>query len=664
MAPLRQPVYPQVVGRCARRSRRFTLNVCSRIQSWGSPRHPLFAVRKGVGLASLFGLERHAADARPRFFSSRTRWTWRTHDALWLCALLAFVPRACLGADLGREVAITRHLQDGDEFKLDLKDLLAHGQKIFKANWTRQEGGGRPLTKGNGSPLSDPNAPLVFPRNFNFVSGPDANSCAGCHNQPIPGGHGDIRANILILSQRFDFATLSSREAVPTKGAVDERGTNVTLQSIGDSRATVGMFGAGFIEMLARQMTDELRSIRDSLNPGESKPLLAKGVSFGRLGRHADGTWDLSKVEGIPAPSLDTNGAPNGPRLTIRPFHQVGNVISIRQFSNTALNHHHGIQTVERFGANTDPDGDGVVNELTRADVTAVTLFQATMAVPGRVIPNDPEIEAAVLVGEERFAAAGCVRCHLPSLPLDKNGWVFAEPSPFNPVGNLRPEDAPELSVDLTSEELPRPRLKPLGGVVHVPAFTDLKLHDICAGPDDPNREPIDMNEAAGSAGFFAGNRKFLTRKLWEVGGKPNYFHHGQFTTMREAILAHAGEADAERRAFEALSEYDRNCVIEFLKTLQVLPAGSPSLVVDEHGAPKVWPPNRISSVRRNGDQISLQWPGSTTLYQVQRVFQLQRSPAIDRGPWENIGAPTTNTAITEFIRDGAAFYRVVLMSK
>ncbi len=52
------------------------------------------------------------------------------------------------------------------------------------ARWTSQEGAGRPLTKGTGNPLSDPLAPLVFPRNFNRISGPDTNSCAGRHNLP------------------------------------------------------------------------------------------------------------------------------------------------------------------------------------------------------------------------------------------------------------------------------------------------------------------------------------------------------------------------------------------------------------------------------------------------------------------------------------------------
>ena len=49
---------------------------------------------------------------------------------------------------IGREVAIARHLQDGEEFSLPLRDLLAHGLHLFTAVWTIEEGGGRPLSKG------------------------------------------------------------------------------------------------------------------------------------------------------------------------------------------------------------------------------------------------------------------------------------------------------------------------------------------------------------------------------------------------------------------------------------------------------------------------------------------------------------------------------------
>jgi hypothetical protein len=509
---------------------------------------------------------------------------------VWLIAIEA----SQSPSSIGREVSVPQHLQDGEEFALPLRSLLTHGERLFRAMWTNQEGGGRPLSKGTGAPLANLASPLSFPRNFNRVSAPDANSCAGCHNLPIAGGGGDVVANVFVLGQRFDFASFDGVDTLPTQGTVDESGAVTNLQSIANSRATVGMFGSGYIEMLARQMTADLQELRNAVAPGGSVALVTKGISFGRLSRSVDGAWEVSQVEGLVAASLRTAGPTDLPSLVIRPFHQASNVVSLRQFTNNAFNHHHGMQATERFGDNTDPDGDGVVNELTRADTTAATLFQAVMAAPGRVIPSQPEVEAAIWLGEQRFQQIGCTSCHVPSLALDRQGWLYSEPNPYNPPGNLRPGDVPSLVVDLTRDDLPAPRLRPAAaGVVHVPAFTDLKVHDICDEPDDPNREALDMNAAAGSSEFFAGNRRFITRKLWGAASEPPYFHHGQFTTLREAVLAHGGEAAATRAAFRGLAPSEQDAVIEFLKSLQVLPPGTPYLVVDEKGRPKTWPPRR-----------------------------------------------------------------------
>ncbi|MEZ4622450.1 MAG: hypothetical protein R2867_44075 [Caldilineaceae bacterium] len=297
-------------------------------------------------------------------------------------------------AQLGQEKALPNHLHDGQEYELPLPALLEHGRKLFTASWTSQDGGGRPMSKGTGGPLSDDTAPLVFPNNFNRISGPDANACSGCHNLPygIPGGGGDIVANVFVLGQRFDFATFDANDTVPLRGTVNEVGEQVTLQTIANSRATPGMFGSGYIEMLTRQMTTDLQAIRNTIQPGETKALITKGVSFGALRRNLDGTWDTSAVEGLILSSLVSSGPLDPPTLVICPFHQASAVISLRQFTNNAFNHHHGIQSEERFGENIDADADGVVNELTIADVTAVTLYQAAMAVPGRVIPSEPII--------------------------------------------------------------------------------------------------------------------------------------------------------------------------------------------------------------------------------------------------------------------------------
>jgi len=235
---------------------------------------------------------------------------------------------------------------------------------------------------------------------------------------------------VSVLAQRFDHLTFDHADGIMTRGAVDESGKFVTMENATNDRKTIGMNGSGFVEMLARQMTADLQAERDATPPGNSTMLTSKGISFGMLTHKADGTWDTTKVEGLAAPSL--GGAK--PSLIIRPLHQVGNVVSLRQFSNNAFNHHHGMQSEERFGLGVDADGDGVVNELTTADLTAVSMFQATLAVPGRVIPNDRAIERANLIGEAVFNSIGCKTCHATlSLTADNNpglpgaqGWIYS----------------------------------------------------------------------------------------------------------------------------------------------------------------------------------------------------------------------------------------------
>jgi len=493
--------------------------------------------------------------------------------------------------EIGREVAIPEHLENGREFRVSLPTLLEFGRQLFTANWTIQEGQGRPLAKGLGAPtpLSDPSSPLVFPRNFNRFSAPDANSCAGCHNVPIAGGAGDIVANVFVLGQRFDSITMDHSDTIPTRGALDERRTFVNVLNFADSRATPGMFGSGYLELLAREITAELRTVESAIEPGHGAALVSKGIGFGRIARHADGTWDTSGVTGLPPQALDSRGASSPPSLILQPWHQVGNVVSLRQFTINAFNHHHGMQAEERFAGGVDHDGDDFVNELTRADITAATLFQAAMAVPGRIIPDDPKLQAAILNGEKLFAKIGCASCHIPSLML--NNWTYTEPNPYNPVGNLSPGGAAVFGMDLTDRLLPRPRLMPAGGVIQVAAYTDFKLHDICTGPSDPNAEAINQNQPTSSQAFFEGNRYFLTKRLWTVGSSPNHFHHGKYTTIRESIMAHAGEAQLSQSQFTTLNAYDRSSIIEFLKTLKVLPEGTRSLIVDEHNRPIEWPP-------------------------------------------------------------------------
>lgn len=441
---------------------------------------------------------------------------------------------------------------------MKFKKLLEIGEIIFAARWTKLDGQGRPAATGNGAPTKrDPSHDPGFIR----TSGTDSTSCADCHNQPTVGGAGGFVANVFVLAQLLDPVTDS------------------VSAEFSDERNTLGMNGSGAIEMLAREMTVDLLAIRDAAKAEAqtsgrdvTKSLDTKGVNFGRIVAHADGTFDSRQVQGVDGD------------LIIKPFHQKGVVNSIRVFSVNAYNHHHGMEAVERFGVGqkdnlgnlittNDFDEDGVPDELSVGDITAATIFQAAMNVPGRVIADDAARRAAAERGEARFAQIGCTDCHRPTMTL--NSRLFSEPNPFNPPGNLRVQDVQQpFTFDLT-RDLGSPNLERIanGGAV-VRAYTDLKRHVIC---DD--QDPFFCNERLVQNGVPIA--VFITRKLWDVGNTAPYGHRGDLTTISEAILHHAGEARPQRERFAALSSDQQAEIVEFLKQLQVLPPGSPMTVTE-----------------------------------------------------------------------------------
>ena len=108
--------------------------------------------------------------------------------------------------------------------------------------------------------------------------GAHANSCASCHNVPIPGGAGDIVANVFVLGQRFDSVTMDQSDAIVTRSALDESGNFVTALNFADSRATPGMFGSGYLELLARDITADLPAIESTIQRGQSAALVVRMI--------------------------------------------------------------------------------------------------------------------------------------------------------------------------------------------------------------------------------------------------------------------------------------------------------------------------------------------------------------------------------------------------
>ena len=443
-----------------------------------------------------------------------------------------------------------------DGRKLTLAQIVERGESLFTASFNALDGAGRPETTDVG--VNNFRPPHTFPDNFNRISGPDANSCLGCHNQPRAGGAADNAANVFVLADRLHFVNFDGQEG--------DGGDLQTLKTVGNERAPLGLFGSGYVELLAREMTSDLHAIRDDARRRARRTgvdvaveLSSKGVSFGRMTARPDGSLLTDRVEGV------------NDDLVIRPFMQKGTIVSLREFAVKAMNQHFGMQASERFGDSIDHDADGMADELTRGDITALVMFQATLPAPVRAEPPSPAARDAAERGEALFTTLGCVTCHIPELPLESA--VFSEPNPFNPSGKLSVFDVDEpYTADLIALDgvngnkgVPNFRRDEQGRLM-IPVFTDMKRHKM---GDFLNNEALEEEGVP--------TDEWLTRKLWGFASEPPFLHHGRATLISEAILSHGGEADTSRAAFASLSASDQASVIEFLETLQHPPEDTPN---------------------------------------------------------------------------------------
>ncbi len=151
--------------------------------------------------------------------------------------------------------------------------------------------------------------------------------------------------------------------------------------SFSSERHTTSLMGSGLVELLAREMTADLQAIRAAAiaeacatAKDAHADLVTKGVRFGSIVAHPDGIVDLDAIDGV-----DSD-------LIVRPFSRKGVFTSLRQFTINALNIHHGMEAVERFGVRWTGSHDfaesGVPDSITAGDVSALVAFQATLPPP------------------------------------------------------------------------------------------------------------------------------------------------------------------------------------------------------------------------------------------------------------------------------------------
>ena len=418
--------------------------------------------------------------------------------------------------------------------------LIERGRQLFKAKFTDEDGAGRP--KATQAIVPTKRKRGANPA-FSRTSGPDSNSCAGCHNDPVTGGSGDFVANAFV-SEGFESAEFDN--------------TDPTFSS---ERHTVALMGAGLIELLAREMTADLQAVRNDAvkrawagGQDVRADLVSKGVRFGSILAHPDGIVDLDRIEGVDAD------------LVVRPFSRKGVFTSLRQFTINAMNTHHGMEAMERFGVRWTGTHDfaesGVPDAVTPGDISALVAFQASLPPPTvkKDLPDDWRVAAAE--GAKQFTTLGCASCHIATLPL--KSLTFSDPAPYDMAGTLRAsETARSIRIDLSKMPFASQLRKNDEGEWLIPLFSDLKRHLMVDAQVNALGNELQAQR-------FVERDVFLTPRLWGVGSTAPYGHRGDFRSLDEIISAHGGEARFSRDAYLACDEAMRETVIAYLRSLVI----------------------------------------------------------------------------------------------
>ena len=170
---------------------------------------------------------------------------------------------------------------------------VRRGRQLFQRKFTRIQGQG--ANEGDGLGTINTN---------NAIGAGLADSCALCHGRP--------------------------------RGSAGVGGDVVTRP---DSRDAPHLFGLGLKEMLADEITTDLRNIRQqaitrAVSSGRSVtlPLISKGISYGAITATSSGSIDTSKVQGV------------DPDLRVKPFFAEGSTISMREFVVGAMHKEMGME--------------------------------------------------------------------------------------------------------------------------------------------------------------------------------------------------------------------------------------------------------------------------------------------------------------------------------
>ena len=392
-------------------------------------------------------------------------------------------------------------------------------------------------------------------------------------------GSGDLGKNLGIGAGLADScATCHGRP----RGSAGFGGDVVTRP---DSRDAPHLFGLGLKEMLADEITAELRDRRRlaiaeavASRAAVTRPLAAKGIQYGSIIAQPDGSVDSSKIEGV------------DPDLRVRPLFAHGGTISIREFINGAMNNEMGFQgwdpeltqavtrksrmvtpagmvlDAQADSIETPPDPDRTelgAGRIPRNQMATAVVDYLEFYLLNYFKPALHEQTAGTKRGQLTFEQIGCASCHIADLRIERDRRVADVETVYDPdrgnFNHLFATATPLFNVIDNRDGFParkEPKLQPF---LVRNIFTDLKLHDL--GPNFWERNYDGSYQ-----------KRFLTTALWGVGSTSPYGHDGRSTNLHEVILRHGGEAQPARDRYAALGVADRGEIQELLNSLVLFP--------------------------------------------------------------------------------------------
>jgi len=413
----------------------------------------------------------------------------------------------------------------------------------------------------------------LFQRKFTRVQGQGANEGDGV---------GDLNTDIAIGAGLSDSCALCHGRPRGSAGA----GGNVVTRP--DSRDAGHLFGVGLKEMLADEITTDLRNIRDlaitragQVHHPVTMRLVSKGIRYGSITANPNGTVDTSKVAGV------------DPDLRVRPFFAQGGTISIREFVVGALHAEMGmeassdpdLQTASSGGRIVTPAGmvlDGAKdrieappapdeqngNEVDPTIVDHLEFYLLNYFKPGHARQHE-ETER----GRHVFSKIGCASCHVPELTINHDRRVADVETVYDPTkegffNSLFATATPLFYTKDDGSGFPPLKLPIGNSFVVKDIFTDFRRHDLGKAFYERNWDGTIQTT-------------FLTRALWGVGSTGPYGHDGRSMTLNDVIMRHGGEAQASRDAFAALRPGQQSALITFLNSLVLFPPDDTASTLD-----------------------------------------------------------------------------------